>query len=957
MKKTPVASTSTKEKPEKPAGTKKVRKQTSDSRRPEPVQDWESVFRAIGTPAVILAPDHAILAANAVTCRMTGKTEAELRGIKCWEVFHGPGAESPPPGCPMAPLLASGKHETAEMEVAINDGVFLVSCTPCFDAQGTISSIIHLATDITEEKEAERMLQESEDRLKQIFLNSPLGMALVTPDFRFFSVNPAWVSMTGYTEKELLKMSFKDITHPDHLAGDPKHILELAAGKIPVYITEKRYIRKDRSILRGLLKMTAIRDRQGSLRHFAAQIEDITERKRAELDLVQKNRELVTINQLAIEFASLSSGKSVTELAVKKLMQLSGGVMVSFSVYDPAERVLQITNFDITPGMLEKTARLLGRRPVGLKIPVSPGTYKEIITHIVGIKKTITEVTFGEIPPLLGNSIQKLTGIDHFIGIAYVVEGELYGTSMLAMKHGQTDPPASLLESFAHIVAISLRRYQAEANLSEREQRYRNIIADTQAGYFQINTEGKFISVNPAWLRMHGFSSETEVIGKPFSITQVDTDRQAAQEIVKHLLHGEKISQGEFSRRRKDGSVGYHLFSASPMTKEGKIVGFEGFLIDITDRKLIEDALRESEEKYRNLYRHAAIGIFHSTPEGRFIDVNPALARMLGYTSPEEVITTITSIAGQVYADPPQYDTVTTAVLDAGGIAEVENRYRRRDGSPWYGMLHVRSVLDHEGRPGQFEGFVEDITRRKLAEQQREELITELEKKNAELERFTYTVSHDLKSPLITIRGFLGLLGEDIAKGDIPMVEGDISRILSATGKMQFLLDDLLMLSRIGRIANPPEKIPFGTIAGEAAELLQGPIQQLGVTVEIAPGLPEVVVDRTRIREVLANLIENAIKYRGERSPVITIGMRSGDDQPVFFVQDNGMGIEPQNFEKVFGLFTKLDTSSEGTGIGLAIVQRIIEIHGGRIWVESDGPGTGSTFCSHPSCPQKQMYI
>ena len=244
----------------------------------------------------------------------------------------------------------------------------------------------------------------------------------------------------------------------------------------------------------------------------------------------------------------------------------------------------------------------------------------------------------------------------------------------------------------------------------------RNIIADTEAGYFQIDTEGRFTRVNPAWLRMHGFSSETEVIGKHFSITQVDTDQRAAQKSVEYLLGGGKIPHGEFSRKMKDGSIGYHTFSASPIVKNGEVAGMEGFLIDITDSKLAEDALKESVKDYHDLYHNAAIGIFHSSFEGRFLDVNPSLAKMLGYASPEEAIMSVTNMAEQVYAEPPRYDAVTTAVLNSGGIFRTENRYRRRDGTLWYGMLHVRIVPDQQGRPSHYEGFVEDITDRKRAE-------------------------------------------------------------------------------------------------------------------------------------------------------------------------------------------------------------------------------------------------
>ncbi|MFC1782135.1 response regulator [Planctomycetota bacterium] len=231
------------------------------------------------------------------------------------------------------------------------------------------------------------------------------------------------------------------------------------------------------------------------------------------------------------------------------------------------------------------------------------------------------------------------------------------------------------------------------------------------------------------------------------------------------------------------------------------------------------------------------------------------------------------------------------------------------------------------------------------AEKERERLIAELKAKNTELERFTYTVSHDLKSPLITIRGFLGVLEKDAAEGNIERLKADTMRINAAAEKMQQLLDVLLELSRIGQVVNLPEEAALGDIAHEAVELVAGRINDRGVQVEISPDLPVVCGDRLRLREVLQNLIDNAAKFMGDQpEPLIEIGVRQDGDKTVFYVRDNGMGIESRYQEKVFGLFDQLEPNKKGTGVGLALVKRIVELHGGRIWVESEGAGRGSTF-------------
>jgi signal transduction histidine kinase len=230
---------------------------------------------------------------------------------------------------------------------------------------------------------------------------------------------------------------------------------------------------------------------------------------------------------------------------------------------------------------------------------------------------------------------------------------------------------------------------------------------------------------------------------------------------------------------------------------------------------------------------------------------------------------------------------------------------------------------------------------------ERQKLITELENKNAELERFTYTVSHDLRSPLVTIKGFLGYLERSASAGNMESFRKDMARISSATDRMDNLLKDVLELSRIGRLVNKPQTVSFDDLVKEAVEIVHGRLEARGITLQTQPNLPLVNVDKPSLIEVLQNLIDNAAKYMGtqQTNPKIEIGALASDTPGIqtFFVRDNGMGIAPEYHERIFGLFDKLDAASEGTGIGLALVRRIIEFHGGRIWVES-AVGQGSTF-------------
>jgi signal transduction histidine kinase len=224
-------------------------------------------------------------------------------------------------------------------------------------------------------------------------------------------------------------------------------------------------------------------------------------------------------------------------------------------------------------------------------------------------------------------------------------------------------------------------------------------------------------------------------------------------------------------------------------------------------------------------------------------------------------------------------------------------------------------------------------------------LNIDLQAKNAEMVHFVYAVSHDLRTPLVTIKTFLDHLTKDMALNDAARVEKDLAYISSAASKMETLLAELLNFSRIGRIANPSVEVPLQDIVRDALNVLAGKIDRLSVRLQVTDEPVMLYGDRVWLVEVFQNLIDNAMKFMGDqREPLVEIGIEKTHGETVFFVRDNGIGIDLRHLDKIFGLFERIDGAMAGTGIGLAVVKRVVELHGGRIWSESEGPGLGACF-------------
>jgi PAS domain S-box-containing protein len=376
---------------------------------------------------------------------------------------------------------------------------------------------------------------------------------------------------------------------------------------------------------------------------------------------------------------------------------------------------------------------------------------------------------------------------------------------------------------------------------------------------------------------------------------------------------------------------------------DGNTTHIQSILTDISERKAAELALQESEEKFRTLFAASPVGIALWSRDGKLLYNNPAMQNIFGAPAEQSsqfVLLNIPTLPDFVrerlarresvsyeerldFDDPALHNCMKTS---RSGVAHLSMSFiplGPEVGATLQGCTLCQAV---------------DITKRKTAE-----LAAEV--RNRELQAFVYTVSHDLRSPLVTMGGFAELLDNEYADRLDDVGKSYLRRVRSSVENMGKLLSALVEISRVGRIEETQEDVDIGEVLGEVVQAYDDSLQKVSAHVQIADDPPTVHYTRVRLSQIFANLISNAIKFSRDGVPLeIAVGWKQEGRYYHFFVKDNGIGIAPNHQAKVFQIFSRLRQKNvEGTGVGLAIVQRIIEQNDGRIWVESV-PGTGSTF-------------
>jgi len=477
-----------------------------------------------------------------------------------------------------------------------------------------------------------------------------------------------------------------------------------------------------------------------------------------------------------------------------------------------------------------------------------------------------------------------------------------------------------------------------------------NSSLDGMVAYSAVrNSEGNIVDfqwllINPAAEKFYGLLLN-EIVGKNLLAELSQVRNNGLFDLYVSVVEtGETVDQ-EFSyEQERDTIVWLHIVAVK--LNDGLAVTFR----NITDRKRAEIALRDSEERFRAIFEQAAVGIAKTALCGQFMRVNPGFCQIVRYAESELLQKNWQAIT---HPDDIEGDREYVRSLLSGNIQtfSLEKRLVCKDEAVRWANVTVSAMRDAKGTPQYLICAIEDISERKLVQELLQESLDtqtryaqELTRSNAELEQFSYVASHDLQAPLSTIAGYAQLLEKRCHNQLDAQGNKFIRNIVNSCGRMQALIDDLLEYSRVGRSEKPFDVIDCNLVFEDACANLQLAIRQDRASVTRGD-LPRVRGDSFQLLQLFQNLIGNAIKYRSSEAPMVHVGASRQGDSWVFSVQDNGIGIAEQYHPRIFQLFQRLHSQKQysGTGIGLAICQRIVERHGGRLWVESE-PNRGSTF-------------
>lgn len=510
----------------------------------------------------------------------------------------------------------------------------------------------------------------------------------------------------------------------------------------------------------------------------------------------------------------------------------------------------------------------------------------------------------------------------------------------------------------------SRERKRIEKELVQSKQMLELVMDAIPQLIFWKDRNSVFLGCNKNAAKAAGLSHPSEIRGKTdhdlaWKKEEADFYRTCDERVMRSGRAEYHIQEPQF---QADGKNAWLDTNKIPLCDEdGNVNGILVTIEDITERKQAEEALQKSERRYRELFNGAPVGIFQSTPEGRYLTVNPEYARMAGYASPEEMVALVTNIADQLYVRPEERNRFMETLRQQGGTGCFVTEFKRRDGSTYWATITTKCERDEQGRVS-YTGFLTDITHQKQAEHSIIAAKEAAEAANRTKSEFLANMSHELRTPFNGIMGMLQLLQTTHLDDEQRLF---VSQAMKASERFTRLLTDLLEISQYesGTCKISSERFPVAGLCETVLDLFTVVALEKNITVKcsIDNAIPrELIGDMGRTRQILFNLVGNALKFTqrgGVNLELAQLPPGRGEDLRILFsVTDTGVGIPDDKLKDLFAPFVQVDGSStreyQGAGLGLAVVKRLVDQMGGNISVESS-PGEGTSI--HEALPFQRV--
>jgi PAS domain S-box-containing protein len=867
---------------------------------------YRGLLEAAPDAMVVVNPSGDIVLLNVQAEKQFGYSRDELVGQKVKSIIPQGFAER---------LIADGTRSAADaLAQQIGTGIELVGrrkdgsefpleimLSPLESTEGIL--VTAAIRDISARKQAEGhlaqieerrrlgadALRESEERYRML-LDGVQTYAIFMMDAQgnVLSWNAGAERTKGYTSAQIIGHNFSCFFPPEDIKrGRPEEVLRIttASGR---HEEQGMRVRKDGSRFLASIVFTALRDSAGKLRGFSEFSHDLSESKESGA----KYRALLEAAPDAMVVVDQGGKIILLNVQAEKTFGYSRDELVGQQVKNIipegfAERLIADGTRSAAEALAQQIGtgiELIGRRKDGSEFPI------EIM----------------------------LSPLENAEGILVT----------------------------AAIRDISARK-RAEEALRRSEESYRLIVSNAKDyAMFMLDTTGSVATWNAGAERMKGFNAD-EIIGQNFSrfyTAEDKRDGKPAFGLEQATTHQRYEDEGW--RVRKDGSRYFaDVVITALRDQTGRLRGFGKIIRDITERKLGESKLLMLAERLSLATEIAKLGVWDWDVGSDTLAWDATMFEIYGFTPvagplPYEQWSTAVSPE-----DLPAAEATLRRVILEKTLGSAEFRITRTDGAARNVAAIERVVLDAQGKVVRVIGINMDITERKKAEQHLVKMVAELKRSNDELQQFAYAASHDLQEPLRMVASYTQLLAKRYHGRLDSDADEFIAFAVDGCNRMQGLIRDLLAYSRAGTNGKA-----FCEVSAEGA--LQQALTNLRITIKQScavvshDSLPAIKTDETQLTQVFQNLIGNAIKYRGAEAPRVHVSAsNNAGNEWIFSVRDNGLGIAPQYFERIFVLFQRLHGQNEfeGTGIGLAICKKVLERLGGRIWVESQ-PAKGSTF-------------